>query len=121
MIDECLHTSLVEVAIMRGHQATHVTWRGLAGAADWTLMGPIRSGEFTFVTDNAKDFRRLYAREANHMGLVILVPQAPPYRQRAFFDLALDDLDREPALINQALEVRLVDGCVAIQRYDLPA
>jgi len=70
MIDECLHTSLVEVAIMRGHQATHVTWRGLAGAADWTLMGPIRSGEFTFVTNNAKDFRRLYAREANHMGLV---------------------------------------------------
>ena len=30
LIDECLHTSLVEVALDRGHEATHVTFRGLA-------------------------------------------------------------------------------------------
>ena len=74
LIDECLHTSLVEVAVERGHEATHVTYRGLSGVQDWNLMAPIREGEFTFVTNNAKDFRHLYAQEDIHAGLVILIP-----------------------------------------------
>ena len=62
LIDECLHTSLVEVAVERGHEATHVNYRGLSGVRDWNLMAPIQEGGFTFVTNNAKDFRRLYAQ-----------------------------------------------------------
>ena len=54
LIDECLHTSLVQVAVQRGHEATHVTYRGFGGVQDWNLMKPIREGEFTFVTNNAK-------------------------------------------------------------------
>jgi len=50
LVDECPHTSLVGVALDRGHEATHVTWRGLAGVQDWNLMAPIREGAFTFVT-----------------------------------------------------------------------
>ena len=65
LIDECLHTSLVEVAVERGHEATHVNYRGLSGVQDWNLMAPIREGDFTFVTNNAKDFRRLYARNCS--------------------------------------------------------
>jgi len=53
----------VEVAVERGHEATHVNYRGLSGVQDWNLMAPIREGDFTFVTNNAKDFRRLYAKE----------------------------------------------------------
>ena len=47
LIDECLHTSLVEVAVERGHEATHVNYRGLSGVQDWNLMAPIREGQFT--------------------------------------------------------------------------
>ena len=121
LIAECLHTSLVDVAVARGHEATHVNYRGLSGVQDWNLMAPIREGGFTFVTNNAKDFRRLHAREEVHAGLVILIPHVPPSEQRELFDAALDDLDMAPGLINEALEVGVADGDIQINRYDLPA
>jgi predicted nuclease of predicted toxin-antitoxin system len=120
LIDECLHTSLVEVAVERGHEATHVTYRGLSGVQDWNLMAPIREGDFTFVTNNAKDFRRLYAQEDIHAGLVILIPNVPPAEQRELFDAALDGLAEAPGLINEALEVGIVEGDIQITRYELP-
>jgi predicted nuclease of predicted toxin-antitoxin system len=120
LIDECLHTSLVEVAVERGHEATHVNYRGLSGVQDWNLMAPIREGGFTFVTNNAKDFRRLYAKEDIHAGLVILIPNVPPAEQRELFDAALDDLVAAPGLINEALELGVVDGEIHITRYALP-
>ena len=119
LIDECLHTSLVEVALARGHVATHVNYRGLSGVKDWNLMAPIREGELTLVTNNAKDFRRLYAREDLHAGLVILIPNFPPDQQRALFDAALDELAAGD-LINEALEVGIIDGAIEITRYELP-
>ena len=120
LIDECLHTSLVEVAVGRGHEATHITYRGLSGVQDWNLMAPIREGDLTFVTNNAKDFRRLYAQEDIHAGLVILIPNVPPIEQRELFDAALDDLEVSPGLINEALEVGIVEGDIQITRYELP-
>lgn len=120
LIDECLHTSLVDVALQRGHEATHVNYRGLSGVQDWNLMAPIREGEFTFVTNNARDFRKLYAKEEIHAGLVILLPNAPPSEQRALFDAVLDELAEAPGLINEALEVGIADGEIEIVRYELP-
>jgi predicted nuclease of predicted toxin-antitoxin system len=120
LIDECLHTSLVEVAVGRDHEATHVNYRGLSGVQDWNLMAPIKEGDFTFVTNNAKDFRRLYAQEEIHAGLVILVPNVPPAVQRELFDAALDELAGAPGLTNEALEVTIVKGGVQITRYELP-
>jgi predicted nuclease of predicted toxin-antitoxin system len=120
LIDECLHTSLVEVAVARGHEATHVNYRGLSGVQDWNLMAPIREGDFTFVTNNAKDFRRLYALGEVHAGLVILIPNVPPSEQRELFDAALDDLVVAPGLVNEALEVGIVEGEIQITRYELP-
>ena len=120
LIDECLHTSLVQVAVQRGHEATHVTHRGFGGVQDWNLMKPIREGEFTFVTNNAKDFQRLYAQEDIHAGLVILIPNVPPSEQRELFDAALDDLAATSSLINEALEVGFVEGEIEINRYDWP-
>ena len=83
-------------------------------------MKPIREGEFTFVTNNAKDFRRLYAQEDIHAGLVILIPNVPPSEQRELFDAALDDLAATSSLINEALEVGFVEGEIEINRYDWP-
>lgn len=120
LIDECLHTSLVAVAVERGHEATHVNYRGLSGVQDWNLMAPIREAGFTFVTNNAKDFRRLYAQEDIHAGLVILIPHVPPTDQRALFDAALDELAGAPGLVNEALEVAIVEGEIEITRYELP-
>ena len=86
LIDECLHTSLVAVAQAHGHECFHVNWLGLSGETDWDLMPRIVDGDFTFVTNNARDFRKLYAQEEVHAGLVIIVPQVVPVRQRELFD-----------------------------------
>ena len=42
LIDECLHTSLVDLAHAAGHAADHVNYLGLGGLKDWQLMGTIR-------------------------------------------------------------------------------
>jgi len=120
LIDECLHTTLVQVATERGHEATHVNFRGLGGVQDWNLMAPIREEGFTFVTNNAKDFRRLYAQEDIHAGLVILIPNVPPVVQRILFDAALDAVGDGIGLINEALEVGVIDGDIQISRHELP-
>lgn len=120
LIDECLHTSLVEVAQDRGHEANHVNWLGLSGETDWGLMPRIIAEDFTFVTNNARDFRRLYAKEALHAGLVIIVPQAVPARQRELFDAALEDIAAEAAIVNEVIEIVDEAGVVTLQRYCLP-
>lgn len=120
LIDECLHTSLVAVAQERGHEASHVNWLGLSGETDWDLMPRIIEGDFTFVTNNAKDFRKLYAKEPIHAGLVIVVPQVAPDSQRKLLDSLLADLAPEEFLINEIIEIEIENGAAVVTRYDLP-
>lgn len=121
MIDECLHTSLVGVAQERGHEASHVNWLGLSGETDWGLMPIIIEGDFTFVTNNAADFRRLYAQEPIHAGVVIFVPQVPPALQRQLFNFLLDHIDEAEQLINEAVEISIEVDQFLMDRYTLPA
>jgi predicted nuclease of predicted toxin-antitoxin system len=115
LIDECLSPDLVGLAHARGHHATHVVFRGLAGVRDDELMPVIRKEGFIFVTNNAKDFRKLYSLENIHAGLVIIVPGgAPTPAQLRFFTNALDVLETMPDLVNRILEV-YSDGSVVIQ------
>lgn len=120
LIDECLHTSLVEVAHGRGHEASHVNWLGLSGETDWDLMPKIIDENFTFVTNNAADFRRLYADRELHAGLVIIIPQVRPETQRQIFDALCDELAGGDDPINEAIEIRLEDGAAVFERYALP-
>jgi predicted nuclease of predicted toxin-antitoxin system len=63
LIDECLHTSLVKVATDRLYEAYHVAHLGMSGLQDHELMLRIRDEDFTLVTNNAIDFRRLFRKE----------------------------------------------------------
>jgi predicted nuclease of predicted toxin-antitoxin system len=82
LIDECLHTSLVELAHAAGHVADHVNYLGLGGLKDWQLMATIRQQEYTFVTNNRSDFLALHGREPLHAGVIIIVPSVTPVCQR---------------------------------------
>jgi predicted nuclease of predicted toxin-antitoxin system len=62
LIDECLHTNLVRVARIRGLEAHHVNWLGLAGEADWKLMARI-------IDENSLSSRTMPATFANCMRL----------------------------------------------------
>ncbi|MFC3319885.1 DUF5615 family PIN-like protein [Rhizobium rosettiformans] len=120
LIDECLHTSLVAVAQEHGHECFHVNWLGLSGETDWDLMPRIIEEDFTFVTNNARDFRKLYAKEELHAGLVIIVPQVLPTQQRDLFALILQDLADTQDMVNEVIEVTLDGEDAVLTRYSLP-
>ncbi|OAN52787.1 DUF5615 family PIN-like protein [Magnetospirillum moscoviense] len=119
LIDECLSPDLVALAHARGHDASHVVFRGLTGSADRDLLPIIRHEGFVFVTNNAKDFLRLYARENIHAGLVIIVPGGIPAEvQVRLFAAVLDEVEPMADLVNRIVEV-YSDGSVEIR--DWPA
>ena len=121
LIDECLHTSLVTVAEANGHEARHVNWLGLSGQTDWALMHRIVDEDFTFVTNNTKDFQKLYARTPLHAGLVVIVPQVRPSQQRDIFQALLQYLVDAVEPVNEVIEMRLANDRVTFKRYTLPS
>ena len=62
-IDECLHTSRVQVAHAAGYAADHVNYLSLGGLKDWQLLSVVREREFPFVTNNGPDFVALLGTE----------------------------------------------------------
>jgi len=119
LIDECLHTSLITLARDAGRLCEHVNFLGLGGHKDWQLMARIRSEDFTFVTNNRTDFIALYAKEELHAGLVIIVPNTTPSRQRELFRAALSHIGKRD-LINAILEVDLADSMAICREYSYP-
>ena len=119
LIDECLHTSLVKVATDRLYEAYHVAHLGMSGLKDHELMLRIRDEDFTLVTNNAIDFRRLFRKEQIHPGLVLFVPSAAPAIQRALLETVLDYIgDRD--LVNRAVEITLSGETAEIEEYEIP-
>jgi predicted nuclease of predicted toxin-antitoxin system len=121
LVDERLHASLVDVAVAHGHLASHVTWLGLSGEPDRNIVRRAVADDMTLVTNNARDFRRLYAREPLHAGLVIVVPQVTPVRQRILFDALLGESRGEEQFVNEVIELEVDSGEVVISRYSLPS
>lgn len=119
LIDECLHTSLVAVAQDRGHDCFHVNWLGLSGETDWDLMPRIIANDFTFVTNNARDFRKLYASEELHAGLIIIVPQVLPALQRELFIAVLHEFADAQEIVNEVIEIAIEDGEAVLTHYAL--
>jgi predicted nuclease of predicted toxin-antitoxin system len=119
LIDECLHTSLVTAAHDAGYVCDHVNFLGLGGYKDWQLMAKIRDEEYTFVTNNRTDFAALYGREGLHAGLVIIIPNVVPSRQRELFRTALAHIgDRD--LINAILEIDVAGDSATCREYPYP-
>ncbi len=132
LVDECLSPQLTKLAHVRGHgESSHVVWLGHAGRKDWELKPVILDGDWTFVTKNSVDFRGpatnpgsrgQYTDVGLHAGLVCL--NGPPGMdldmQIELFDQALDELEIDPNLLNQVLEITLDEDSVQIRRYQLP-
>ena len=109
LIDECLSVDLVAVAGESGHEAQHVAHIGRAGWKDWNVVRYARDGDFVLVTNNASDFRQLYAAQPLHAGLVILIPVVSRDVQRRLFKAALDEFAVVGEPLNRVLEIDL-DG-----------
>lgn len=120
LIDECLTIELVAVANRAGHEARHVAHIGRRGWKDWNVVRYAAESDFILVTNNASDFRRLYAKEVLHAGLVILIPNVRRELQRRLFRGALDQLAIIGEPVNRVLEVDLDGDDVTFALYDLP-
>ena len=120
LIDECLSVHLVALARQSGHDAQHVAHIGKAGWKDWNVARYARDGDFILVTNNASDFRQLYAEEALHAGLVVLIPNVGKVVQQKLFRAALDELAAIGEPVNRVLEVDLDGENVILTFYDLP-
>jgi len=121
LIDECLTIDLVAVAGQASHEAHHVAHVGKAGWKDWNVARYARDGDFVLVTNNASDFRRLYAAQPLHAGLVILIPAVDRILQQRLFQAALDELATLGEPVNRVLEVDLDGDDVTFALYDLPS
>ena len=120
LIDECLSPALVRIAQQSGHEAYHLAHLGRAGAEDWEIVALAIARDLILVTNNASDFRRLYAAQELHPGLVILVPNAEREMQRQLFHAALGRLREIGDPVNRALEVDRRGDDVIFNDYDLP-
>jgi predicted nuclease of predicted toxin-antitoxin system len=119
LIDECLHTSLVELAHAAGHVADHVNYLGLGSSKDWQLMVTIRQQEYAFVTNNRSDFLVLHGQEPLHAGVIIIVPNVTPARQRELFNAALEHIGARD-LTNTVVEVKYAGNRIVCSEYALP-
>jgi predicted nuclease of predicted toxin-antitoxin system len=119
LIDECPHTSLVELAHAAGHVADHVNYLGLGSSKDWQLMATIRAQDYTFVTNNRSDFLALHGQEPLHPGVIVIVPSVTPLRQRELFSAALKHIGPRD-LTNTVVEVKYAGNRIVCSEYALP-
>jgi predicted nuclease of predicted toxin-antitoxin system len=121
LVDECLTVDLVTVAGESGHEAQHVAHVGRAGWKDWNVIRYASEGDLILVTNNASDFRQLYAAQPLHAGLLILIPVVNRNVQKRLFKAALDELAIIGEPINRVLEVDLDGDEVILTLYNLPS
>jgi predicted nuclease of predicted toxin-antitoxin system len=119
LIDECLHTSLVEIAHAAGHAADHVNYLGLGSSKDWQLMPTIRAQDYTFVTNNRADFLALHGQEPLHAGVIVIVPSVPPLQQRELFSAVLRHIGVRD-LTNTVVEANYAGKRIVCAEYSLP-
>jgi len=119
LIDECLHTSLVGLAHEAGFAASHVTFLGLAGVGDRQIIATAIRDEYALVTNDRADFLALYRQRELHAGLIILVPNVAPARQRDLFQAVLVHIG-ERILVNTVIEVGQRGLKIVCSEYSFP-
>jgi len=109
LVDECLTADLVASAQARGFDATHVRFIGKAGLQDYNLVDVILDGGYLFVTQNARDFLKLFARLDIHDGLLLILPKSRAAEQVRLFEAGLDFISGLDHTINRVIEIHSVD------------
>lgn len=81
-------------------------------------METVIQQDYVFVTNNRTDFLALYRRRPMHAGLVVLVPNVTPARQRELFGAALKHLGGHDP-INSVIEVDFAGDQIQCAEYPL--
>ena len=71
--------------------------------------------------NNAVEFRARYRKITRHPGVISWPPSVRREQQILLFEAALDDIEKNTDVVNQALDVALAEnGGIVIRRYRLP-
>jgi predicted nuclease of predicted toxin-antitoxin system len=125
--DEDLSPTLVQVAHDLGFEATCNRDRGALGAKDPELRSLVQRESFVFVTDNASDFRPMYARDEVHPGLIAMPADCGRERQRQLAGAVIRWIGQEAAssgethadfMVNRLVEIDADGRCSS---RELPA
>lgn len=82
-------------------------------------MATIRAKEDTFITNNRSDFRSLVGKEPLHAGMIIIVPNVTPDRQRELLTAALHHIGGRD-LTNTVVEVEYRGNRIKCSEYVWP-
>jgi predicted nuclease of predicted toxin-antitoxin system len=105
LIDECLHRVLATVARGRGYDAAHVTAIGLTSTPDKLIAERAVQTGAIMVTNDARGYRRLYARFVSHPGLVIMLPSVTTPVQIRLFEAVIEYIAAEQSIVDQLVEI----------------
>ena len=106
LIDECLSPELVALLYARGYEAAHVNILGFSGYRDRALIPFIQNEDWTFVTNNRRDFLALYRNLEIHAGLLIILDANTTAKQVSAMTAAVDAIEaRGDDMVNQLVEV----------------
>ena len=72
--------------------------------------------EFVFVTNNARDFRKLMGATELHPGLIVILPSVTPPVQRELFQRALVQASKLSEMMNWVVEIDSDE----VRVYELP-
>jgi predicted nuclease of predicted toxin-antitoxin system len=109
LIDECLTVELVGECEAAEFFAQHVGQSvKLRSKADWDLIKIIQQEDYILVTNNARDFIKLYQHLNIHNGLVIIMPSVTEEHQIELFNLVLNKIGPSPDLVNKMVKVTLL-------------
>ncbi len=106
----------------RGFEATCNRDRAVLGHKDAQLRPVVQGEGHVFVTDNASDFRAMYARDKIHPGLVLMPGEFGRDRQQQFARAVVDwivnaaaEAGEAPAdfMVNKLVEVDYDGACTA--------
>ena len=119
-LDECVSPRLAGPLNAEGHIVTSLRDVGGLGEPDYMVLRRCIDQDAVLVTQDARDFRELVAREEIHPGLIIL-PNRGRQRTEAFLRRAIDHLegrgDAMDLMVNGVLQVG-ADG--ELRFHDLP-
>jgi predicted nuclease of predicted toxin-antitoxin system len=119
LIDECLNEALARVAREYGYDAAHVIRVGLASTPDKVIAERAVQTGAVMVTNDARDYRRLYARFVSHPGLVILLPSVGKARQVQLFQAVIDFIASEASIVDQLVEIDAA-GRITVRPWPQP-
>jgi predicted nuclease of predicted toxin-antitoxin system len=105
LIDECLTPNLAGLAKDWGYDGEHVTEIELGRSPDSLLAAFAVGREAVLVTNNARDFRRIYKRLPFHPGLIIILPSVPADVQMRLFERVVRYVSEQPEPVNQLIEI----------------